>query len=96
MLASSLHEANPQAQTAQPASERLTLPRFSRNRPTHLEAVAELFAELKHDCGEFIWFDDLPMSRNDQGAECVVLVRTIHFVTLLVSAKNSVAGTPLF
>lgn len=63
----------------------LRMRQFSLSRPTQLQAIAELlwFAEGKHERGEYIWFDDLPTIRNDQGLECDVLVRTIHFVTLL-------------
>jgi hypothetical protein len=60
-------------QPARSTSERLRMHRFSKSRPTELEAVAELiwFAELKYERGEFIWFDDLPTIRNSQGVECV-------------------------
>jgi hypothetical protein len=88
VLARSLCNRTPketQAQANPSGAEKLRLPRFSKSRPTELEAVAELlwFAELKHERGEFIWFDDLPTIRNGQGVECVVLVRTIHFLALL-------------
>ena len=88
VLARSLCNRTPketQAQANPGGTEKLRLRRFSKSRPTELEAVAELlwFAELKHDRGEIIWFDDLPTIRNSQGIECVVLVRTIHFLALL-------------
>ena len=88
VLAKSLCNRTPkqtQTQANPTGTEKLRLRRFSKSRPTELEAVAELlwFAELKHDRGEIIWFDDLPTIRNSQGIECVVLVRTIHFLALL-------------
>ena len=63
----------------------LKLRRFSRSKPTALEAIAELlwFAEEKHQRGEIIFWDDLPTIRNGQGLECVVIVRTIHFLAFL-------------
>jgi hypothetical protein len=65
----------------------LKLRRFSRSKPTPVEAIAELlwFAEEKHQRGEIIFWDDLPTIRNAQGVECVVIVRTIHFLAFLGS-----------
>jgi hypothetical protein len=68
----------------------LRMKRFSLSRPTKLQAIAELlwFAEEKHERGEFIWWDDLPTIRNDQGVECIVIVRTIHFLALLGNTEE--------
>jgi hypothetical protein len=38
---------------------------------------------MKHERGEIIYWDDLPTIRNSRGVDCVVLVRTIHFLALL-------------
>jgi hypothetical protein len=68
----------------------LKLRRFSRSKPTALEAIAELlwFAEEKQQRGEIIFWDDLPTIRNSQGLECVVIVRTIHFLAFLGNAEE--------
>ena len=75
----------PNVPLAPSSKENLRMARFSLSRPTVLEAIAELlwFAEMKHERGEIIYWDDLPTIRNSRGVECVVLVRTIHFLDLL-------------
>ncbi len=68
----------------------LKLERFSLSRPTELQAIGELiwFGEEKHARGEMILWEDLPRLRNDRGAECIVLVRTIHFLALLINHEE--------
>jgi hypothetical protein len=72
-------------ETVEPRPETLKLRRFSRSRPTELEAVAELlwFGDEKHKRGEMIFWDELPTIRNNRGVECLVIVRTIHFLPFL-------------
>jgi len=74
----------PNVPLAPPSKETLKMARFSLSRPTELQAIGELlwFAEEKHERGEIIYWDDLPTIRNSRGVECVVLVRTIHFLAL--------------
>jgi hypothetical protein len=69
----------------EPRPESLKLTRFSRSRPSELEAIAELlwFGDEKHKRGEMIFWDELPTIRNNRGVECLVIVRTIHFLPFL-------------
>src|SRR3984893_6647194 len=80
----------PNVPLAPSSKETLKMARFSLSRPTELEAVAELlwFAEMKHERGEIIYWDDLPTIRNSRGVECVVLVRTVHFLAFLGNAEE--------
>jgi hypothetical protein len=72
-------------ETVEPRPESLKLRRFSRSRPSELEAIAELlwFGDEKHKRGEMIFWDELPTIRNNRGVECLVIVRTIHFLPFL-------------
>ena len=80
----------PNVPLAPSSKETLKMARFTLSRPTELEAVAELlwFAEMKHERGDIIYWDDLPTIRNSRGVECVVLVRTIHFPDLLSNREE--------
>ncbi len=74
--------------TKSPRPDGLKLTRFSKNRPTELEAIAELlwFGDEKYKRGEIIYWDELPTIRNSRGIECLVIVRTIHFLAFLAES----------
>src|ERR1700730_10184086 len=80
----------PNVPLAPSSKETLKMARFTLSRPTELEAVAELlwFAEMKHERGDIIYWDDFPTIRTSRGVDCVVLVRTIHFLALLVNREE--------